>query len=60
MIELRQRRAKRWAFEWLTTIGQACRAASAETLRTTLEWAITRVADKSRKPQHVIAQLELN
>lgn len=59
MTELRQSRAKTWAFEWLTTIGQACRAIHAETLRTTLEWAIAQVTDNSRKTQHVIAQLGL-
>jgi hypothetical protein len=59
MIELRQSRAKTWACEWLTTIGQACRAINAETLRSTLEWAIAQVTEKSRKPQHVIAQLGL-
>lgn len=59
MTELRQSRAKTWAFEWLTTIGQACRAINAETLRTTLQWAIAQVTENSRKPQHVIAQLGL-
>lgn len=59
MTELRQSRAKTWASQWLTTIGQACRAVSAETLRTTLQWAIAQVTDNSRKPQHVIAQLGL-
>lgn len=59
IIELRQSRAKTWACEWLKTIGQACRAISAETLRTTLEWAIAQVTENSRKPQHVIAQLGL-
>jgi len=60
MIELRQSRAKKWAREWLTTIGQACRAVNAETLRTTLEWAIVQITDNSKKPQHVFAQLGLN
>jgi hypothetical protein len=60
MLQLRQRRAKSWAFSWLTTIGQACRAVTAETLRTTLEWALDQVVENSRKRQHVIAQLGLN
>jgi len=60
MRELRQRRAKSWALQWLTTIGQACRAVTAETLRTTLTWAIEQVTEKSQKPQHVMAQLGLN
>lgn len=60
MRQLQQRRAKTWAFEWLTTIGQACRAVTAETLRTTLAWAIDQVAEKSQKQQHVMVQLGLN
>jgi hypothetical protein len=60
MLQLKQGRAKSWALGWLTTIGQACRAVSAETLRTTLEWAIAQVAENSQKPHHVIAQLGLN
>ena len=59
MTELRQSRAKTWAHEWLTTIGQACRAVNAETLRRTLEWAIAQVTENSRKPKHVLAQLGL-
>jgi hypothetical protein len=59
MLQLKQNRAKDWALGRLTTIGQACRAVAAETLRTTLEWAIHQVANDSRKPQHVIAQLGL-
>ena len=60
MLQLRQRRAKSWALAWLTTIGQACRAVTAETLRTTVQWAIDQVTEKSRKGQHVMAQLGLN
>ncbi len=59
MIQLKQNRAKDWALARLTTIGQACRAVAAETLRTTLQWAISQVTNDSRKPQHVIAQLGL-
>jgi hypothetical protein len=59
MTELKQGRARTWAHEWLTTIGQACRAVNAETLRTTLQWAIAQVTENSQKPQHVIAQLGL-
>lgn len=59
MTELQQDRARSWAHEWLTTIGQACRAINAETLRKTLQWAIAQVTENSRKPQHVIAQLGL-
>jgi hypothetical protein len=59
VLQLKQSRAKEWALERLTTIGQACRAVAAETLRTTLQWAICQVTNDSRKPQHVIAQLGL-
>lgn len=59
MLQLQQSRAKSWALNWLTTIGQACRAVSAETMRTTLEWAIDQVTNKSQKTQHVIEQLGL-
>lgn len=59
MIQLKQSRAKSWALCRLMTIGQACRAVAEETLRTTLEWAIDQVAEKSRKPQHVMVQLGL-
>jgi hypothetical protein len=59
MRQLRQPTAKEWAFQRLTTIGEACRAVATETLRTTLAWAMDQVAQNSRKPQHVIAQLGL-
>jgi hypothetical protein len=60
MIQIRQSRAKSWALCRLTTIGQACRAVAEETLRTTLQWAIDQVTEKTRKPQHVMAHLGLN
>lgn len=59
MSQLRHRRANDWALRRLTTIGQACRAVTSQTLRTTLAWAIEQVTENSRKPQHVIAQLGL-
>jgi len=59
VLQLQQNRAKEWALARLTTIGQACRAMTAETLRTTLQWAMTQISDNSQKPQHVIAQLGL-
>lgn len=58
--QLRHRGAKPWACEWLTTIGQAYRAVSAETLRTTFAWAIDQVAEKSQKTPHIMVQLGLN
>jgi hypothetical protein len=59
MSQLKHIGAKEWAFHRLTTIGQACRAVSAETLRKTLDWAIQQVTEKSQNPQHVMAQLGL-
>lgn len=59
MKQLKAPNAKEWAIERLTTIGQACRAVAAETLRTTLAWAMEQVTDNSRKPEHVMAQLGL-
>lgn len=59
MSQLRQRRAKEWAHRRLTTIGQACRAITTETLRTTLAWAIEQVTENHQKPHHVMVQLGL-
>lgn len=42
MSQLRQGRARAWALERLTTIGQACRAILHESLSQTLEWVIER------------------
>jgi hypothetical protein len=57
MRQLRQGRAYEWAYQKLTTIGEACRAIERETLRTTLSWAIERVAvygwDKGRVVAHL-------
>jgi DDE superfamily endonuclease len=59
MRQLRTSRATKWALQRLTTVGQACRAVAQETLRATLQWAITQIVDKSQKPKHVIAHLGL-
>jgi len=57
--QLRNSRATKWAHRRLMTIGQACRAVAQETLRATLQWAMSQITVNSRKPQHVIAQLGL-
>lgn len=59
MRELKTSRAKVWARQRLTTIGQACRAVANETLRTTLVWAIRQFTENSKQTRHVIAQLGL-
>ena len=60
MTKIKQSRAKSWALRRLNSIGQACRAVAEGTLRTTLQWAIEQVTEKTRRPQHNIAQLGLN
>ena len=60
MGQLRQGRAKEWALQRLTTIGEACRAMLRENLRTTLAWAIEQVTQKKRPFDHVVAQLGLS
>ncbi|REJ69525.1 MAG: IS701 family transposase [Planctomycetota bacterium] len=59
MRQLRTSRAKEWAREKLTTIGQACRAVANETLDTTLRWAIAEITERSQQPRHVIVRLGL-
>lgn len=59
MRDLKTSRAKQWARQKLTTIGQACRAVADETLRSTLEWAMRKIQENSNQTQHVIAQLGL-
>jgi hypothetical protein len=57
MCELRQSRAKDWALQRLTTIGEACRALLCESLRATLEWAIAQVTEQDETPKHVMVRL---
>lgn len=59
MGQLHQGRASEWALHRLMTIGEACRAMSRETLRTTLSWAIEQVTRFERPYEHVVAQLRL-
>ena len=59
MQQLRNDGAKDWAIDRLTTIGQACRAVTDETLRTTLQWAMTQITENSQEPKHVLALLGL-
>lgn len=57
MCELRQNRAKEWALQRLTTIGEACRAMLRESLRTTLEWAIRQVTEHAQPVDRVMIRL---
>jgi len=59
MIQLRQGCAKEWALQRLMTIGQACRAMTHETLRTTLSWAIEQATRWEQPCPHIVAQLGL-
>lgn len=58
MHQLRQGRARAWALERLTTIGQACLAVLRETLSQTISWVIERVED-GWKCERIKAQLAL-
>jgi hypothetical protein len=59
MSQLRQGRAREWALQRLTTIGEACRAMLRENLRATLAWVIEQVTERERPFNHVVAQLGL-
>ena len=59
MLHLRQSRARAWALERLTTIGQACRAVLRESLSQTLTWAIERVQSDGWSCDRVKAHLAL-
>lgn len=59
MRQLRQSHAWEWAYQKLTTIGEACRAIARETLRKTLTWAIEQVTQHGLDIPHVIAHLNL-
>jgi hypothetical protein len=57
--QLRQSRAKEWAYRRLTTIGEACRAVLNETLMDTLEWAMRQVPGNDAKIAQITAILGL-
>lgn len=57
--QLKQARARDWAFCKLMTIGEASRAMLRETLRQTLAWAVDQIVNRSRKPKEVLVQLGL-
>lgn len=59
MQQLRSAKAKRWASQRLTTIGQACQAIINETLRTTIQWVIQNVIENPAKSKHITALLGL-
>ncbi len=59
MKQLRQGHAYDWAYQQLTTIGEACRAMLRETLRTTMTWAIDHVKEYGWSTERVITHLNL-
>jgi len=59
MQQLQQSHAYEWAFEKLTTIGQACRAILRETLRTTLTWALEHATNPYWNTERIVAHLGL-
>lgn len=59
MAQLRQGRARAWATEMLTTIGEACRAVLRETLGKTISWAIDRATLDGWQPHRIKAHLQL-
>jgi hypothetical protein len=59
MKQLRQGHAYEWAYQKLTTIGEACQAMLRETLRTTVTWAIEHVQEYSWSVGEVMAHLNL-
>jgi hypothetical protein len=59
IAQLRQGRARAWATETLTTIGEACRAVLRETLGKTISWAIERATLDGWQPERIKAHLQL-
>ena len=59
MKQLRQGHAYEWAYQQLTTIGEACRAILRETLRTTVTWAIKHAEDYGWSVERVMIHLNL-
>ena len=59
MAQLRQGRARAWATETLTTIGEACRAVLRDTLGKTISWAIERATLDGWHPNRIKTHLAL-
>jgi hypothetical protein len=59
MQQLKQGHAWEWAYQMLTTIGEACRAMQRETLRKTVTWAIEHVSDHAWEVPQVLTYLKL-
>ena len=59
MRQLQQGRARAWALERLTTIGQACRAVLREALRRTIDWVIAHATENRWNAREIKAHLAL-
>lgn len=59
MRQLRCGRARAWALERLTTIGQACRAVLRQTLEQTIDWVIAHVTEDCWNPREIKRHLAL-
>ncbi len=59
MLELKQRRAKKWAGTILKTIGEACRAITKHVLFDTVQWAIENIVQQKLTTKQVMARLAL-
>lgn len=59
MRQMEQGRARAWALERLTTIGQACRAVLKQTLVRTIQWIIEQVQDVGLSFQQIKVRLAL-
>jgi hypothetical protein len=59
MHQLKQSRAREWALERLTTIGQACRAVVRQTLSDTISWVIERIEEEGWNSKRIKVQLAL-
>jgi hypothetical protein len=59
MRQMNRSRARAWALERLTTIGQACRAILRETLDQTISWVIDRVREGHWNDRKIKAHLAL-
>ena len=58
MARMRQGRARDWAHSVLTTIGEACRAVSRETLSKTISWVVDQ-ATIGWTQERIVAHLKL-
>ncbi len=59
ILEIKQKRAKKWAGAILATIGQACRALKKRSLADTLQWAIEKITQENWSFNRVVDQLAL-